>query len=88
MNDSGKICSRKRPGGTKATAVRLSRAAEQTMNALQDHFRKYLGRPVSRSIVMRRAIEVFAKRVARQLKSDDEVAVKGEALELVKHIHC
>lgn len=76
----------KRLEGTKQAPVRLGPDHKRIMNGLQRFYQDRLGRPVSQSLVVRRALEVLGGQVVRQINSKNQSAMDAEVMALIRHI--
>lgn len=76
----------KRLEGTRPSPVRLGPDNERVMKGLQRFYQDHLNRPVSRSLVVRRALEVLGGQVAQKLKAQDQGGMDAEVMALIRHI--
>ena len=76
----------KRLEGTKQAPVRLGPDHNRIMKGLQHFYQDRLGRPVSQSLVVRRALEVLGGQVAQKLKAEDQGGMDAEVMALIRHI--
>ena len=80
-----KLCSKK-GGRIKRTNFWMNPAAEEHLIFLGRFYEKNLGRPVSTSLIARRALEVLAGYIKALKFQKSHAELKAEAAGIVKHI--
>jgi hypothetical protein len=80
-----KLCSKK-TGRVKRTNFWMNPAAEEHLRFLARFYEKNLGRPVSTSLIARRALEALSGHIKALKFHRSEAELKAEASGIVKHI--